>query len=156
MSLRELEPADFDFVSAVIDAWWGGRPVRGMLPRLFFEHFNSTSFAIGPPGALHAFLVGFVSQSQPGLAYIHFVGVDPAQRGHGLARSMYERFFGTVGALGCTQVQCITSPVNTGSIAFHRRMGFELLPGDGEVDGVPVVLDHGGPGQPRVRFRKVL
>jgi len=155
-TLRPIEPADYDFVTSVIDDWWGGRPVRGMLPRLFFEHFSTTSFAVGPTGTVHAFLIGFRSQSQPGLAYIHFVGVDPALRAQGLGRTLYERFFETVAGLGCTNVQCITSPVNTGSIAFHRRMGFELLPGTGEVDGVPVMLDHGGPGQHRVVFRRRL
>jgi hypothetical protein len=27
-------------VIAVIDEWWGGRPMAGMLPRLFFDHFT--------------------------------------------------------------------------------------------------------------------
>jgi hypothetical protein len=35
-------------------------------------------------------------------------------------------------------------------------MGFVLLPGSGEIDGVPVTLDHAGQGQHRVRFQKTL
>lgn len=154
--LRQLAPGDFDLIAPLLDAWWGGRPVRALLPRLFFEHFNTTSFVIGPPGVVRAFLIGFRSQSRPTLAYIHFVGVDPACRAGGLARRLYEHFFQVATALGCSEVDSITSPANTGSIAFHRKMGFALLPGSGEVDGVPVMLDHGGEGQHRVRFHRAL
>jgi GNAT superfamily N-acetyltransferase len=64
--------------------------MAGMLPRLFFEHFTDTSFAAERDGRLVGFLAGFISQSRPGEAYIHFVGVDPAQRGRGLGRLLYE------------------------------------------------------------------
>ena len=49
-------------------------------------------------------------------------------------------------------MRAVTSPVNTGSVAFHRRMGFRLEPGDAEVDGIPVATGYDGPGQDRVRF----
>ena len=45
-----------------------------------------------------------------------------------------------------------TSPVNKGSIAFHRALGFLIEPGDGEVDGVPVRRDYPVPGESRVQF----
>jgi Cytochrome P450 len=35
-SIRPLRPSDFAPVIAVIDEWWGGRPMAPMLPRLFF------------------------------------------------------------------------------------------------------------------------
>ena len=60
--------------------------------------------------------------------------------------------FAPVRARGCTRVRAITSPVNTGSVAFHRRMGFRLEPGDVQVDGIPVATGYDGPGQDRVRF----
>lgn len=155
-AIRPLASEDYELITAVIDEWWGGRPVRTLLPRLFFEHFNSTSFAIGATGTVQAFLVGLVSQSNPIVAYIHFVGVDPAMRTLGLGRALYECFFQVVRALGCTEVQCITSPVNANSIEFHKKMGFVLLPGSAEVDGVPVTLNYAGEGQHRVRFHKSL
>jgi ribosomal protein S18 acetylase RimI-like enzyme len=154
--IRTLTVEDYEHVAAVVDEWWGGRPIRALLPRLFFEHFNPTSFAIGSSAELQAFLVGFVSQTHPSTAYIHFVGVNPSSRARGLGRKLYEHYFQVVRALGCTEVHCITSPVNTGSIAFHRKMGFELLPGSGEVGGIPVALNHAGEGQHRVRFQKKL
>ena len=151
-SIRPLRPSDFAPVIAVIDEWWGGRPMARMLPRLFFDHFTNTSFAADRDGALAGFLVGFVSQSQPGDAYIHFVGVHPGERGHGLGRRLYGTFFDAVRARGCRRVRAITSPVNTGSVAFHRQMGFRLEPGDTELDGIPVATGYDGPGQDRVRF----
>src|SRR6516165_3526013 len=135
--IRHLSPADHPLVISVIDQWWGGRPMVGKLPRLFFEHFTDTSFAAEREGRLAGFLAGFVSQSRPGEAYIHFVGVDPAERGHGLGRLLYEAFFQAVRARGCELVRAVTSPVNLGSIEFHRRMGFEPETGDAEVNGVP-------------------
>ena len=124
--IRPLSPADYPRVISVIDQWWGGRPMAGKLPRLFFEHFTDTSFAAGRDGRLAGFLAGFISQSRPGEAYIHFVGVDPAERGGGLGRLLYEAFFRAAEARGCGLVRAVTSPVNRGSVAFHQRMGFQL------------------------------
>lgn len=155
-TIRGLRPDDYDKVIDHIDQWWGGRPMRAVLPRLFFEHFNPTSFAVDDGERVLAFLAGFVSQSDPKVAYIHFVGVSPALRGAGVGRALYERFFETVRARGCAEVHCMTAPVNTGSIAFHRKMGFAVLQGTGKVGDIPVFLDHAGQGAHRVVFRKRL
>lgn len=154
--IRQIEPGDFHLVAPVIDEWWGGRPMRSSLHTVFFEHFNSTSFAVGLPGEVQAFLLGFQSQAQPNVGYIHFVGIAPSNRGCGLGRMLYEHFFSTVRHLGCNQVQSITSPTNSGSISFHKAMGFEILPGSGQVNGIPVVLNHSGDGLHHVFFRKFL
>ena len=91
--IRQLAAADYPFVISVLDQWWGGRQMADKLPRLFFEHFADTSFAAERDGQLAGFLVGFISQSRSGEAYIHFVGVDPAERGSGLGRLLYQAFF---------------------------------------------------------------
>jgi len=153
--LRPLEGSDFDAVVAVVEEWWGGRPARNLVQRLFFDHFTDTSLAAEVDGKLVGFLIGFVS-SRPGEAYVHVVGVDPEQRGAGLGRELYERFFELVRARGCTVVRAITAPVNTGSIAFHRGLGFELEASDREVDGVPVHRGHDVNGGDRVLFVKHL
>ena len=156
VTLRPLRPSDHAAVIAVIDDWWGGRRMADMLPRLFFEHFTDTSFAAERAGELAGFLVGFLSQSRPAEAYIHFVGVHPGERGAGLGRRLYEAFFDAVGAHGRTVVRAVTAPVNTGSIAFHRRMGFEVDPGAAGYGDVPVARGYDGPGQDRVRFIRYL
>jgi len=155
-TVRHAVAQDHARVDAVIDEWWGGRAMRRMLPRLFFQHFGDTSFIVEDDDALVAFLVGFVSSSRPGEAYIHFVGVRPDLRGAGLGRDLYERFFGAAVERGCDRVGCVTAPVNTGSIAFHRAMGFELVEGDTVVDGIEIHTAYDGVDGDRVVFRRAL
>jgi L-amino acid N-acyltransferase YncA len=156
ISLRHAEAADHPAVIAVVDAWWGGRRMADMLPRLFFVHFRPTSFVAEEDGRVVGFLAGFRSQTEPAQAYVHFVGVEPGRRAGGVGRALYERFFAAARALGATEVRAVTSPLNRGSVAFHRAMGFEPMPGDAEEDGVPYTPDYDGPGEPRVRLRRAL
>jgi len=154
--IRPIRPSDHRPVISVIDDWWNGRHMADMLPRLFFEHFTDTCFAAERDGDLLGFLVGFTSQSRPGEAYIHFVGIHPGERGHGLGRRLYEHFFAAARARGCDVVRAVTAPVNHGSVKFHQQMGFRIEPGDAEADGVPVTVGYDGDGQDRVRFVKNL
>lgn len=133
-SVRHADPADYGRVIEVIDRWWGGRSMAPMLPKLFFVHFRDTSFvAEDDGGALAGFLCGFRSQTFDDEAYVHFVGVDPARRGSGLGRTLYERFFDAVAPR--TVVRAVTSPVNEPSVAFHRAIGFEVERIDEDYDG---------------------
>jgi GNAT superfamily N-acetyltransferase len=154
--LRHAEPTDYQPIISVIDDWWGGRQMAAMLPKLFFIHFRPTSFIAEHDGNIVGFLAGFVSQTFPDEAYIHFVGVHPAWRAKGVGRALYERFFSAAAALGCRRVRCATSPVNTNSITFHRRMGFLLEESDTRIDGVPVAVGYDGQGGDRVLFCKHL
>ena len=143
--IRHAEPSDYARVIEVVDEWWGGREMAAMLPKLFFVHFRETSFVAEDDGRLAGFLCGFRSQTFDDEAYIHFVGVDPAQRGSGLGRELYERFFEAVEPR--TVVRAVTSPVNESSVAFHRSLGFEVERVDENYDGQ---------GQPRVLLVKHL
>jgi len=119
-----------------------------MLPRLFFLHFEGTSFvAEDADGDLAGFVCGFLSQTDPEEAYIHFVGVSPEHRGAGVGRTLYERFFVEVLGEGRSVVRCVTSPANEESVAFHEALGFQ-------VDRV--VEDYDGPGEDRVLLLKRL
>jgi ribosomal protein S18 acetylase RimI-like enzyme len=124
IELRHAEPADHPAVIERIDAWWGGRSMADMLPRLFFVHFRDTSFVAEEEGRLAGFLCGFRSQTFADEAYVHFVGVDPAFRGRGVGRQLYERFFDAVRPR--TIVRCVTSTANEASVAFHTSIGFEV------------------------------
>jgi predicted GNAT superfamily acetyltransferase len=152
VEIRNIFEADYAPIIQVIDDWWGGRPMADMLPKLFFLHFQDTSYVVEQDDQIVAFLVGFISQTYRDQAYIHFVGVHSEYRKNGLAKQLYEKFFETVRERGCTEVRCVTSPVNKGSIAFHIRMGFQIEPGDAEVDGVQVTTNYDGRGNSRVRF----
>jgi ribosomal protein S18 acetylase RimI-like enzyme len=119
-----------------------------VLPKLFFIHFEGTSFvAEADDGELLGFVCGFLSQAADDEAYIHFVGVTPEDRGEGLGRALYERFFEEVRANGRSVVRCVTSPVNRGSVSFHEALGFE---------SERVVPDYDGPGEDRVLLVKRL
>ena len=153
---RPLGPGDFRPIADVFDDWWGGRPLRRLLLRPFFDHFGDTSLVAERDGELVGFLVGFVSSARSGEAYIHLVGVAPSARGSGVGRELYERFFAMASDRGCDTVRAITAPSNRGSIAFHRSMGFELERSDRTVDGVPVHAEHDVEGGDRVQFVKAL
>jgi GNAT superfamily N-acetyltransferase len=137
---------------AVMPQWWGGRDLRAMLPSIFFEHFRTTSFVAEREEELVGFLVGFLCPTHADEAYIHFAGVHPAWRRAGLARDLYGRFCELARADGRRSVRAVTSVVNRDSIAFHQRLGFVLLPGDLEIDGLPAIGEPGVPEGAIVRF----
>jgi ribosomal protein S18 acetylase RimI-like enzyme len=148
VSIRHAHPSDYGRVIQHVNAWWGGREMAPMLPKLFFVHFEGTSLvAETDEGELAGFLVGFLSQTRPDEAYVHFLGVAPAERGSGLGRRLYERFFETVAADGRSVVRCVTSPANEDSVAFHEALGFEV---EGVVD------DYDGRGESRVLLARRL
>jgi ribosomal protein S18 acetylase RimI-like enzyme len=134
ITLATATPGDFDPIIAVVDGWWG-RPIRQALPRVFLDHFHATSTIAEADGVLAGFLIGFLSPSQPDAAYIHFIGVDPALRGRGLARVLYERFFALASAGDRRVVRAITAATNAQSIAFHTAMGFTVTPPIPHYDG---------------------
>lgn len=142
-TLRPARPDDYDAIAAVVDEWWG-RPVLSSLPRVFLDQFYDTSVVAEGAEGLAGFLVGIVG---PAEGYIHFVGVSPGARRTGLARTMYEWFFGLVARQARRQVRAITSPVNEPSIAFHRRMGFTVT---------GPVPNYNGPGHDLMVFHRSL
>ncbi len=163
MLFRPLREEDHARVLAAVSDWWDEPALAGraaervsLVPRLFFQHFGDTSFLLEQDGELRGFLIGFMSQSQPAEAYIHFVGVAPGARRRGIGSALYEHFFELALARGRTTVHCITSPGNHRSIAFHRGLGFAIDKGDGERDGVAYVADYDGPGLDRVVFSRAL
>lgn len=171
LTARHLAEEDHPRVLAVLDSWWGGLKGQAgaleralLLPRLYFQHFATTSFLIerdggGRDGAqrdagqddagqddagqVAAFLVGFLSQTEPDAAYVHFVGVDPQLHGQGIGRALYRAFFALAESHGRRYVHCITSPQNTASQSFHTRLGFTTS---------AVKADYDGPGLDRVAF----
>ncbi|ASS75236.1 GNAT family N-acetyltransferase [Tumebacillus algifaecis] len=145
MEIRAVAEHDYAHVVRVVNDWWGGRSMADMLPKLFFVHFQETSFVVEDAGEVVAFLIGFVSQTFPQEAYIHFVGVHPQYRKQKLGKRLYDLFFERVREKGCTTVRCVTAPMNHGSIAFHTQLGFQIE---------KVAEDYDGRGQNRVLFVK--
>lgn len=143
--IRGARLEDHPRIVEVVDSWWGGRRMSALLPSLFLEHFAGTSYvAETDDGALAGFLVGFVSQDHPDEAYVHFVGVRPDLRGEDLGGRLHDTFAAEVAGRGVRLVRCVTSTVNTASVAFHTRIGFEVEGLDDPVaaDGVDDTAGH--------------
>ena len=68
----------------------------------------------------------------------------------------YNEFFNVVKEHDRNIVRAVTSAVNKISIAFHTKMGFEIVKGDSEIDGVSVHTNYDGSNQGRVLFEKNL
>lgn len=151
LTARHPVPSDHPRVLDVLDRWWanlkgddGARERALLLPKLYFQHFATTSFVVEDEnGRLAAFLVGFLSQSEPDAAYIHFVGVDPLKHGQGVGRALYRAFIDLAAKNGRHVVRSVTSPENTRSRAFHSSLGFSAS---------EVIADYDGPGLARVEF----
>ena len=157
VNIKYSDPSDHPRIIRIMKDWWEGRDLTSMLPRLFLEHFFNTSMVMEDrENELIAFLIGFLSQSQANECYIHFVGVHPEYRGLGFGTYLYRQFFQTCKENHRTIVRACTSPVNKGSIEFHKKMGFQIEPGNGQWFNVSVFLDYNGPDDPKVRFVKKL
>lgn len=156
MNIRNAVDEDYYKVIAVIDEWWGGRQMADMLPHLFFKHFSDTSYIIEDDEKMIGFLVAFISQTHPNESYIHFFGVDPAHRKKGVGKKTYAYFNDQIKSKGCNTVCLVTSVVNKTSIAYHTAIGFEIVKGEKEIDGISVHPGYDGIGSNMVLFRKEL
>lgn len=154
--IRQIGIGDYAPIIQVINEWWDNRPMVSMLPKLFFIHFQKSSFIVEDSGKRIGFLIGFRSQTYPHQAYIHFVGVDPHYRTRGIRRLLYLRFFALMREWGCTEVHSVTSPKNNNSIVFHQKLSFTIEPGDAQSNGIAVTTNYDGQGGTCVLFKKQL
>jgi GNAT superfamily N-acetyltransferase len=156
VTIRHAEPDDYDRIISSVDAWWAGRQMGAMLPRLFFTCFRPWTYVAVHDEAIVGFLAGFQSQTDPSQVYCHFIGIDPDWRGRGIGEALYHRLFVAATLHGCHEVLAVTAPTNSGSIAFHTRMGFLPQPGPHRDGEIPFTPAYDGPGEDRVRFWKPL
>jgi ribosomal protein S18 acetylase RimI-like enzyme len=156
MQIRNARADDYPLIINVVDHWWGGQNTNGTLPKMFFLHFQQTSFVAEVDDEIIAFLVGFLSQTWTDEAYIYFAGVHPDYRSRGIAKLLYERFFTTVQSYDRHIVRCVTSPVNASSIKFHFHLGFEIEEGGSQIADMSYFENYDGPGEDRVLLRKRL
>lgn len=165
VTIRQAVEADYGELSAALQTWWtqpgvnseaGARERAALVPRLWLQHFATTSLIAERDGRTIGFLVGFLSQDRADEAYIHFVGVSQEARGQGIGRGLYEKFFAISRTAGRSTVRCVTSPQNTLSMAFHRAMGFLVEPGTEPAGSVTAKADYDGPGVHRVAFVRTM
>jgi ribosomal protein S18 acetylase RimI-like enzyme len=157
LSLRHPAEIDYDRIIEVVDEWWGGRKMRALLPRLWFQHFTGTSWLLeAPEGRLAGFIIAFVSQDDPTFGYVHMVATDPNWRRAGIGRRLYQLVFEDFRARGVRRVEAVTWPGNRTSVAFHNALGFRIDDGPGtqRLYGTPSYPDYDGYGEERVVFTR--
>ncbi len=147
--IRSATPQDYDYVITHLNQWWGGRNMLDMLPKLFFDHFHNSSFIFEKDQRIRGFLVGFLSNCDENLAYIHFIGVEPEARQQKVASQLYETFIQFAKRHQRRFIRCVTSPSNTISLAYHHKLGFRAEKYDD--NGVPIAhQNYDGEGNHRV------
>jgi GNAT superfamily N-acetyltransferase len=156
--LRRARESDQPVIVGRVDDWWGRR-VHPQLPRLWFQHFASTSFvAEGDDGRPIGFVVGFVSQDRPDEAFLHLVGVSPGRRRRGLGRALVGAFAEEARARGARRMTAITWPGDPIAVAFMRSIGFEVDEGPGtqRLYGTPSRTNWNREEDDQVLFSRVL
>jgi len=146
MMIRNAVEADYNNVIAIVNDWCGGNRASEVLPRLLFKHFSDTCFILEENGKMVGYLAGYISQTHPEQACIHFFGIDPSCRGKSYGRLAYRYFFHTVKQQGCSSVQCVVPVENKQSIMFHQALGFETREGDTIIDGIHCHRNYDGAG----------
>ena len=157
LTFRRPDETDYTRIIEVVDEWWGGRKVRALLPRLWFQHFTGTSWiAEAPDRRLAGFVVAFISQDDPTTGYAHMIATDPNWRRTRIGRRLYERVFDDLRSRGVSRMQVVTWPADRASVAFHQALGFRIDDGPGtqRLYGTPAYPDYDGYGEERVVFSR--
>ncbi|MBN2240438.1 MAG: GNAT family N-acetyltransferase [Dehalococcoidales bacterium] len=155
MNITLCTKADYDEILTDLDDFWNSSNIESLRRQhnpVFLYEFGNTAFVVKEGDTVTGYLFGLYSQTEP-VAYVKFVGVRASYRKRGVGRALYDFFTETAVKQGCRQLKAITTAKNSGSIAFHRKMGMTLL-GEPDENGVTVVKDYAGPGQDRVVFVK--
>jgi ribosomal protein S18 acetylase RimI-like enzyme len=143
---------DYDQILDELPEFWDGRDTRHLHHPFLIHEFGNSAFVTRDGLRVSAYLFGFVSQTEP-VAYVHAVAVRASARRQHLAHHLFDHFVEFARRRGCRHVKAITTPSNSGSIAFHKSLGMTLL-GEPNTDGIPVVSDYAGRGASRVVFWK--
>jgi GNAT superfamily N-acetyltransferase len=147
-------PRDYNQILDELSDFWDGRQVRHLHHPMLIHEFGNSAFVIRDDAVVAAYLFGFVSQVEP-VGYVHAIAVRSSARRQGLGERLFGHFVEFARQQGCRHVKAITTPANSGSIAFHRSLGMELL-GEPNAEGIPVVADYAGRAESRVVFWKAV
>lgn len=136
--------ADFHQVLADHPRYWGERDLRSLHLQALVQEFGSTCLVARAEDGIRGYIFGFVTPN--GTGYVHLIATRDDSRATGLGRRLYTAFAEAAESQGARQLKAITSIQNTGSIAFHRSLGFDAK----------IVDDYNGPGRPMAVFHRAL
>ncbi|MFF1445599.1 GNAT family N-acetyltransferase [Streptomyces sp. NPDC058295] len=136
--------ADFHQVLADHARYWGERDLRSLHLVALVQEFGSTCLVARAEDGIRGYVFGFVTPA--GTGYVHLIATRDDARGTGVGRRLYAAFAEAAHRHGARRLKAITSVANTGSIAFHRSLGFEAK----------IVDDYDGPGRTMAVFDRDL
>ncbi len=145
---------DYNQILEELPEFWDGRDTRHLHHPFLIHEFGNSAFVIRDGPQVVAYLLGFVSQTEP-VGYVHVIAVRASARRQHLGQALFGYFVQFSRRHGCRHVKAITTPTNLGSIAFHESLGMQLI-GEPNADGIPIVPDYSGRGAPRVIFWKTI
>jgi GNAT superfamily N-acetyltransferase len=154
MEISSCTRQDYDQILAELSEFWDGRDTHHLHHPCLIHEFGNTAFVIRDGSRVAAYLFGFLSQTQP-VGYVHAIAVRASARRRHLAQRLFDHFVQFARRHGCSHVKAITTPSNSGSIAFHKSLGMQPL-GEPNADGIPIVPDYAGRGASRVIFWKAI
>lgn len=150
LKIEQCTKADFYSILENIEEFWGSDRTLIYHHPMFIYEFGNSAFVIKENNSVIAYLLGFISQTEP-TGYIHMAGVSQTHQQKGLGKQLYSHFINYAKAKNCNKIKAITTSTNKGSIAFHKKLGMRLL-GESNGEGVPVIKDYSGKGKDRVVF----
>lgn len=117
--------------------------------------FGSTSFIALLDGVPSGGVLACINQSKADEMYIDQVAVQQQTRGHGVSGRLLDAVCDEARKRGCRRLWLSTDPANPAARVWPRY-GFAILPGDAELNGLPVTRDFKGPGKHRALFERRL
>ncbi|MBS7623354.1 GNAT family N-acetyltransferase [Candidatus Bathyarchaeota archaeon] len=158
VTIRGVEEEDFLEIMKVAAECAPVPLERDSIYHCFTRYFADTCFVAESRSLVVGFILGWISQVESTIAYVHNVCVMPDMRKKGIATRLYDRFIETVKVKGCKEVFLIVNPRNEASLRFHQALGFRISEeGEGiEVNGVRAVKDYNGPAQHMVVMYKTI
>jgi predicted GNAT superfamily acetyltransferase len=125
--------------------FWGQRDMRYLHLTALVQEFGETCLtARRSVGQIDGYLIGFTTPRSVG--YIHAAAVRDTARLGGVAGTLYRAFARAAAAQGATTAKAITSVANSGSVGFHRRLGFDAERAE----------DYDGRGKPMIVMTRPL
>ncbi|MEU4298574.1 GNAT family N-acetyltransferase [Kitasatospora aureofaciens] len=146
MTIRIAPAAVADFHQVLTDhaRYWGERDLRSLHLLALVQEFGSTCLVARAEDGIRGYVFGFVTPE--GTGYVHLIATRDDARGTGLGRRLYVAFAEAAERRGARKLKAITSVGNTGSVAFHRSLGFDA----------EIIDDYDGLGRAMVVFHRDL
>ena len=113
------------------------------------RYFANTCFVAEKEDKFVGFILGWISQVDNTIAYIHNICVAPDLRRKKIGIDLYNRFIEVVRDKGVNKIFLIINPGNKASLNFFQGQDFKISD-EGEeiiINGDRAVKDYNGPGQ---------